>query len=183
MSTSFNVNNSRDIICDELYLLDTNNTLQNVLDLIAAGGSGGGSGSGGITNLTGTGAAIISGTGSTRNIQVDLSLFSTTTAINTLLSAYTNTTGINTLLANYIPTTHESYKICSNNVDFGAYNSTMRKTTLQNASGVTLVLEVDLGGNLNLNGSDGVITVPILNAWSFMALRMNDGLGNIRNLT
>ena len=44
--TSFSINNSRDIICDKLFLLDTNNVLQSALDLINAsggGGSGGGS--------------------------------------------------------------------------------------------------------------------------------------------
>jgi len=92
-------------------------------------------------------------------------------------------TGLQTALNGKISTTHESNKIGSNNVNFGAYNSTMRTVTLVNTSGVTLVLEVDNGGNLNLNGSDGVITVPILNAWSFLAVKMDDGAGNIRNLT
>ena len=36
--TSFSINNSRDIICDKLFLLDTNNVLQSALDLINAGG-------------------------------------------------------------------------------------------------------------------------------------------------
>ena len=68
---SFNLNNSKDIICDSLFLLDTNNTLQNVLDLMAnASGS-----SGGITSLTGSGAAIRSGSGSTRNIEIDVIIF------------------------------------------------------------------------------------------------------------
>ena len=43
---TFNLNNSKNIICDELFLLDTNNTLSNVLDLIASGGGGGGGGGG-----------------------------------------------------------------------------------------------------------------------------------------
>ena len=70
---SFHLNNSRDIICDSLFLLDTNDILQNVLDLINAGG-GGGSGSSGITTLTGSGAAVITGTSTSKNIQVDLSM-------------------------------------------------------------------------------------------------------------
>ena len=81
---SFHFNNSRDIICDSLFLVDTNNILQNVLDLINAGG--GGSGSSGITTLTGSGAAVISGTSTSKNILVDLSMYSTTTQINTLLA-------------------------------------------------------------------------------------------------
>ena len=65
-------------------MLDTNNTLQNVLDLIAnASGS-----SGGITSLTGSGAAIISGSGSTRNIQVDMSLFSYTVVCLVCILSY-----------------------------------------------------------------------------------------------
>ena len=36
------LNNSKYIICDSLYVLDTNNTLQNVLNLIANGGGSGG---------------------------------------------------------------------------------------------------------------------------------------------
>ena len=64
-----------------MFLLDTNTTLQNVLDLISAGsGGGGGSGSSGITTLTGSGAAVISGTSTSKHIQIDLSMFSTTTA-------------------------------------------------------------------------------------------------------
>ena len=91
-------------------------------------------------------------------------------------------TGLQTSLNGKISTTHESNKIGSNNVNFGAYNSTMRTVTLENASGVTAVLSVDNGGNLN-KGADGVITVPILNAWGFLTVKMDDGLGNIRNIT
>ena len=86
--TSFSINNSRDIICDKLFLLDTNNTLQSALDLINAGGGGGGSG--GITTLTGSGAAVITGTSTSKNIQVDLSMFSTTTQKTNLLNGKVN---------------------------------------------------------------------------------------------
>ena len=44
-------------------------------------------------------------------------------------------------------------------------------------------LTVDLGGNLNLNGSDEVITVPILNAWGFLAVKLTDSAGTVRNIT
>ena len=80
---SFHLNNSKDIICDSLFLLDTNDILQNVLDLINAGGGGGSSG---ITTLTGSGAAVVTGTSTSKNIQVDLSMYSTSTQINTLLA-------------------------------------------------------------------------------------------------
>ena len=93
--TSFSINNSRDIICDKLFLLDTNNVLQSALDLINAGGGGSG---GGITTLTGSGAAVITGSSTSKNIQVDLSMFSTTTSINNMLNNYTTTSNLITLL-------------------------------------------------------------------------------------
>ncbi len=81
---SFHINNSNDIICDALYVVDSNKTLQNILNLIANGSGGGTSG---ITTLTGSGSAIITGTGSSRNIQVDLAGYLTTTLFDTLLDA------------------------------------------------------------------------------------------------
>ena len=100
MSQTFSINNSKDIICDSLFLLDTNNTLQNVLDLISAGGGGGGGS--GITTLTGSGAAIITGTATSKNITVDLSMFSTTTQMTTLLNNKQNilTAGTNITISN-----------------------------------------------------------------------------------
>ena len=86
----FDINNSRDLICDKLFLLDTNDVLQNVLDLIANGGGGGGGGGGGITTLTGSGAAVITGSATSKNITVDLSMFSTTTQIINLLNGKVN---------------------------------------------------------------------------------------------
>ena len=77
---SLALNNSKDITCDSLYLT-YNNSLENILDVIASGGGT----NNGLTTLTGTGSAIVSGTGISRNILVDLSLYSTTSAINTLL--------------------------------------------------------------------------------------------------
>ena len=47
---TFNLNNNKTIICDELFVLDTNNSLSNVLDLISNAGSGGGG-----VNLGGSG--------------------------------------------------------------------------------------------------------------------------------
>ena len=128
---SLSLNNSKDITCDALYLLDSSNTLQNVLDLIANSGGGGGSG---ITTLTGGGGAGVTGTATSKNITIDL-------------TAYWTTTYINSLLSGKISTTHESYKIGSGNVDFGAYTSTMKTMTLENSSGVTAVLSVDLKKN------------------------------------
>ena len=76
------LNNSKDVICDKLYLLDTNGILQDVLDLIANASAG----SHGITTLTGSGAAVITGTSTSKNILVDLSMYSTTTQMNNSLA-------------------------------------------------------------------------------------------------
>ena len=81
------LNNSKDVICDKVYLLDTNGILQDVSDLIANGGGGGGGGSGGITTLTGSGAAVITWASASTNILVDSSMYSTITQINNMLSS------------------------------------------------------------------------------------------------
>ena len=162
---SLSLNNSKDIIGDSIWFIYQNN-LESLEDVIISMGGGGSSG---ITALTGSGSAIVTGSGLSRNISVDLTAYSTTTSINSLLSGK-------------ISTTHESYKIGSNNVNFGAYNSTMKTMTLENSSGVTAVLSVDLNGNLN-KGTDGVITIPILNAWDYTTLKIKDSGGTVRNLT
>ena len=172
---SFNVNNSKDLTCDALFLLDSNNVLQSALDLINAAG---GSGSSGITTLTGSGGAIITGSATSKNIQVDLSMFSTTTAITNMLNNYTTTSNLNTLLNGKISTTHESYKIGSNNINFGAYNSTMETLTLQNSYGITASLSVDISGNL-YKGSDSIVTATYLNSWEYLTLKLN--LSNFKN--
>jgi len=77
---SLNLNNSRDVTCDKLFLLNGNNVLQNVLTLIAAAGNG-------IETLTGSGSAIVTGSGSSRNILVDLSAYTNTASLNALLNA------------------------------------------------------------------------------------------------
>ena len=58
-----------------------------------------GGGSGAITVLVGAGAAVISGTGSSRTITVDLSSHATTAAVNALLANYVSTSA-------YIGTQH-----------------------------------------------------------------------------
>ncbi len=75
----FCINNSKDITCDTLFLLDSNNTLSNALDLIAAGGGG----SSGITTLNGYGAAVITGSSTVKDITVDLSMYSTSSTMTT----------------------------------------------------------------------------------------------------
>ena len=90
-------NNSNDIICNTLYLLDNNNTQQNVLDIIANAGGGGG-GPSGITQLTGGGIAVVTGSSTSKTVTVDLSSYPTTTYINNLISDHSTTTSINILL-------------------------------------------------------------------------------------
>ena len=100
----------------ELRVLDSNGTMQNVLDLLAASGGGGGGGGG--TTYTATLPLSINGTvisidlGSyssttqmTTAITNALASYTTTVGLNTILSGYTDTTGLNTILANYTDTT------------------------------------------------------------------------------
>jgi hypothetical protein len=80
-----------------------------------------------------------------------------------LVVTTSGTTKILTLnLGGYLSSSHEAGKVGNENVAFGALDINTRTVSLQNSSGVTVGLTVDLGGNLNLNGSDGVITVPLL---------------------
>ena len=58
-----------------------------------------GGGSGAITALVGAGAAVVSGTGSSRTITVDLSSHATTAAVNALLANYVLTSAYNTAMA------------------------------------------------------------------------------------
>ena len=133
---SLSLNNSKDLICDSLYLT-YNNNLENILDVI---GSGGGSG---ITTLTGTGSAIISGVGSSRNILVDLSSYSTTAQINSLLNSKQNTltAGSNiTILNNTISSTGGSSLILE--VDGVTQSATTLNFIQNNSSLVNGVLNV-----------------------------------------
>ena len=96
------------------------------------------------------------------------------------LSNYTNTAGLTTLLGGKISTTHEANKIGAADVTH-LFDFKTQTLTLRNSSGVTLQLNVDNGGNLSL-GADGVITVPILNAWDYINVRIKDSGGTVRLL-
>ena len=101
-----------------------------------------------------------------------------------LVVATNGTTRILTLnLSGYLSSSHEASHVGAANVAFGVFDINTRTVTLQNSSGVTVGLSVDLGGNLTLNGSDGVLTVPILNAWGFLAVKLTDSGGTARLLT
>ena len=175
---SLSINNSNgDIICDTLHLL-YNNDLENILDVIQTISGGNGTA---ITTLTATLPLTVTNVSTVnKNLTIDLSSYSTITGTTTLIANYSVT--VNALLLNKISTTHESYKIGGNNVDFGSYNSTMETLTIKNTNGVTTILSVDNSGNLN-TGADGVITVPILNTWEHLALKLKDSQGTVRNLT
>ncbi len=96
------------------------------------------------------------------------------------LSNYTNTAGLTTLLGGKISTTHEANKIGAADVTH-LFDFKTQTLTLRNSNGVTLQLNVDNGGNLSL-GADGVITVPILNAWDYINVRIKDSGGTVRLL-
>ena len=159
---------------DTLFVKDANGNWVNILSL-----SGGGGGGSGVVQSAQAPLSISYGV-----ISVDLTSYLTSNQITTLLTAYSTTTQINamlqsyvtatlltntlisysttaqmnTALTNYIPITHESYKIGTANVGFGAFDINTRTLTLQNSSGVQGLLTVDLGGNLKINNS-GVTTV------------------------
>ena len=166
---SFHLNDSKDIICDSLFLSDTNDILQNVLDLINAGGGGGSSG---ITTLTGSGAAIVTGTATSKNIQVDLSMYSTSTQINTLFSAYTNTTALNTLLSSYTSTTALNTALLSYTTlafltsVLSSYTVTTSMTTLLNAKQDTLTA----GANITISGNTIASTGGGSGSWLILQL-------------
>ena len=83
---SLTLNNSKDIICDSLYLIYQNN-LENILDVISSSGGGGG-----ITTLTATLPLSVTNVSATnKNLTIDLSSYSTSTAINTLLASKQDT--------------------------------------------------------------------------------------------
>ena len=86
-------------------------------------------------------------------------------------------------LSGHMATTHEANNIGNSNVAFGTYDINTRTLTLENSSGVTAQISMDLGGNLNLNGSVGIVTIVVLNAWSPLALKLADSGGTVRNIT
>ena len=101
---------------------------------------------------------------------------------NELVVSTNGSTKILTLnLGGYLSSSHEASNVGAANVAFGAFDINTRTVTLQNSSGVTAVLSVDNGGNLN-KGADGVVTIPVLNAWSPTILKLTDSGGTVRNL-
>ena len=78
---SLSLNNTKDIICDSLYLLDTNNVLQNVLTLIGSGSNG----NGGIVRSVLAPLEISTSNATFGQLSINLGDYSTTAQINTLL--------------------------------------------------------------------------------------------------
>ena len=71
----------------------------------------------------------------------------------------------------------------ASSVAFGAFDINTRTLPLQNSSGETAHLSVDLGGDVSLNGSNGIVTTPILHAWSPTIFELTDNAGAARNIT
>ena len=78
---TLSLNNTKDIICDSLYLLDTNNVLQNVLTLIGSGSNG----NGGIVRSVLAPLDISTSNATFGQLSINLGDYSTTAQINTLL--------------------------------------------------------------------------------------------------
>ena len=131
-----------------LRVLSNAGVMTNILDLIAAGGGGSGSGivsgvqlplsvNGGVLSIDTSGFATSAQTPlSLQNgvLDIDLAAYATTTAMNTAISnalaAYTDTTGLTVLLGGKISTSHEANNIGVADVDFGAYCITAQKLKL-----------------------------------------------------
>ena len=140
---------------DTLYVKNASGDMVNVLTLIGA-----------------SAGAVSSATAPLNNISSGI--------LSIDLSNYTNTAGLTTLLGGKISTTHEANKIGAADVTH-LFDFKTQTLTLRNSNGVTLQLDVDNGGNLSL-GADGVITVPILNAWDYINVRIKDSGGTVRLL-
>ena len=85
-------------------------------------------------------------------------------------------------LSGYMATTHDANKIATADVSHGLFNFETMTVTLTNGAGVTAQLSVGNSGAVSI-GADGVLTVPMLNAWEFLALTIKDGNGVARALS
>ena len=138
---------------DKIYLRDASGNMVDLLSLVGAGSS--------ITSAT-----------------APLNISSGVLSID--LSSYTDTAGLTTLLAGKMSTTHEANKIGTADITH-LFDFKSQTLTLRNSAGVTAVLSVDNGGNVSI-GSDGIVTIPILNTWSPTVLKLSDSGGTSRNL-
>jgi hypothetical protein len=175
---SLTLNNSKDITCDSLYLLDSSNVLQNILTLIGSGGSGGS----GITTLTGTlplGVTSVSATN--KNLTIDLSAYSTTSSINTLLAGKQNTltagTGI-VFTGSTINTSAITNATATLPLTVTQTPNTIALATLFKPSTVTVST-----GLLGLsNDTLGTLSLSLTGLESRTALKLTDGT-TVRDLT
>ncbi len=153
---------------------------------------------GGITEVTGGGIVSIVASAGARQVVVDLASYSTTAQMNTIFGTYSTTTQMNSIfdthsttsqmnaaivnaivgyattsqvatdLSGKISTSHESNKIGTADVDFGAFGVLTRKIIFDSTIGPICWLENDDTGKLQLGGindaSGGVVTMPILDA-------------------
>jgi hypothetical protein len=137
------LNNQNDGYYDNVYLLNVSTSLyEEIRDLIASGGSGGGSG--GITTLIGAGHAVVSGTGSTRTITVDLSNYTDNPSLNSLLNAKQD---ILTLIGAGQAVVTGTGSTRTITVDLSNYTNTTTLNSLLNAKQDTLTA----GNNITIN--------------------------------
>jgi len=139
------LNNQNDGYYDNVYLLNVSTSLyEEIRDLIASGG--GGAGSGGITTLIGAGHAVVTGTGSTRTITVDLSNYTDTPSLNSLLNAKQD---ILTLIGAGQAVVTGTGSTRTITVDLSNYTDTPSLNSLLNAKQDTLTA----GNNITINNN------------------------------
>ncbi len=78
-------------------------------------------------------------------------------------------------------TSHEANKIAAADLVHGQYDIETKTLTLKNGAGVTAELSVGNSGGVYI-GPDGVLTVPMLNAWEFQTMAFRDSMGTVKNL-
>ena len=183
-----------------LNVLDTaTGNMTDIMVLLANAGGGGTvasatlplSISGGVISLdltayttTAVLTGLLNGKVDNSRVQTDVpqnALFTDTVYTHPAAHAISQITGLQAALDGKLSTSHEAANVGSANVAFGAFNLNTRTLTLQNSAGVTSVLSVDNGGNLN-TGATGVITTVLLAAWAPLLLKLTDSGGTVRNL-
>ena len=152
----FNLNNNhRDIECDNLYLLDSNNQLTNALDLFTSGSS-----SSGITTLTGSGAAVVTGAGSSRDVFVDLSNYNTIAQIDAKIAADVTQALQSYVTQALLQSTLSSYKLISNSFSQINVAAPLSIASTSSASGTSVTIDsLFKPSSVTASGSSGVVLV------------------------
>jgi len=147
--------------------LKIRNATGQMVDILSLLGGGGGGGSGIVSS------AVLPLSISNGALSINLSAYSDTVAMGIAIAA---------AVAGYIQTTHEANKVGAADVAFGAYDVGCKTVSLTNGSGVSATLSVGNSGDISI-GADGILTVPMLNAWHFLSMSFQDSLGVQRTLT